>query len=628
MTRVALVVMPFAAEDGPALGASLLRAALIRNGVECELMYLNLKFASLLGLARYRAIDSLPSLLLGEWIFAPSVFGDALPPADEYVRDILKEDPLTLDALLALRRTAADFLVAHAEEVDWSRYDVVGFSSSFQQNLASVALARLIRERFPRIRMVMGGANCESDMGLAILEQFPHLDAVASGESDESFPRLIAEWAADRVGTGIPGISVRTPSGIRANSTPRPVTDLDALPIPDFHDFYEQLRESGLDIRPSATHLRMETSRGCWWGERAHCTFCGLNGGTMAFRRKSTPRVLAELAELSRYPTRSVLAADNILDEKGYENLLPELVRGKNRMRLFFEIKSSVTREQVALMSAAGIWRIQPGIESLGTDVLGRMRKGTRGIDNIALLKWSTQEDIALTWNWLCGFPGEHPEDHARMAALLRQLAHLQPPTGLFEVQVHRFAPFHTDPIGRGIGPIRAARPYRHIYALPDDTIERIAYYFERSEAFQPPETIRQLADAITSWRMSATRGDEILIALDSPDATRIRDGRSCRSAATHLLKGFERDLHRACDGARRPEEIAEELNSSTETVLKAAAGLEERGLLLALDGRLLALAVNVPHAEGDPDHQLDVESEISRARAKALFQRGSEGMP
>ena len=38
-----------------------------------------------------------------------------------------------------------------------------------------------------------------------------------------------------------------------------------------------------------------ETSRGCWWGERMHCTFCGLNGATMSYRSKSPRRAVDEL---------------------------------------------------------------------------------------------------------------------------------------------------------------------------------------------------------------------------------------------------------------------------------------------------------------------------------------------
>lgn len=40
-----------------------------------------------------------------------------------------------------------------------------------------------------------------------------------------------------------------------------------------------------------ASLLVLEGARGCWWGEKHHCTFCGLNGSLMKFRSKP-PKVL------------------------------------------------------------------------------------------------------------------------------------------------------------------------------------------------------------------------------------------------------------------------------------------------------------------------------------------------
>ena len=75
-------------------------------------------------------------------------------------------------------------------------------------------------------------------------------------------------------------------------------------PIPDYRDFFEQFERSrfGRGWQPS---VFVETSRGCWWGERMHCTFCGLNGATMTYRSKSAPRALAELTHLADDATRS-----------------------------------------------------------------------------------------------------------------------------------------------------------------------------------------------------------------------------------------------------------------------------------------------------------------------------------
>ena len=46
---------------------------------------------------------------------------------------------------------------------------VVGFSSTFQQNTASFALARRLKQRYPGIVTVFGGANFDGEMGLELV---------------------------------------------------------------------------------------------------------------------------------------------------------------------------------------------------------------------------------------------------------------------------------------------------------------------------------------------------------------------------------------------------------------------------------------------------------------------------
>src|SRR3712207_7222676 len=43
----------------------------------------------------------------------------------------------------------------------WHEVDVVGFSSTYQQNAASFALARRLKQRYPAIVTVFGGANLD-----------------------------------------------------------------------------------------------------------------------------------------------------------------------------------------------------------------------------------------------------------------------------------------------------------------------------------------------------------------------------------------------------------------------------------------------------------------------------------
>ena len=76
---------------------------------------------------------------------------------------------------------------------------------------------------------------------------------------------------------------------------------MDEIPTPRFDEYFERLAKTVFASEVMReVRLPYETSRGCWWGAKSHCTFCGLNGTTMAFRSKSGDRVVGELTALAR----------------------------------------------------------------------------------------------------------------------------------------------------------------------------------------------------------------------------------------------------------------------------------------------------------------------------------------
>ena len=118
------------------------------------------------------------------------------------------------------------------------------------------------------------------------------------------------------------GATTRRPVQARATYlTPAPAATMDELPYPNFDDYFAQAETYQL-LDHMKVMLPFETSRGCWWGERHHCTFCGLNGMTMKFRHKSSARAIDELKYLvSRYGNRIryLAAADNILPNELFQ---------------------------------------------------------------------------------------------------------------------------------------------------------------------------------------------------------------------------------------------------------------------------------------------------------------------
>ena len=155
-------------------------------------------------------------------------------------------------------------------------------------------------------------------------------------------------------------------------------------------------------------HVVVETSRGCWWGAKHHCTFCGLNGDTMAFRSKSPARAFDEIDGLTRrHGIDKVGCVDNILDMDYVATLFPQLAASGLQLELFYEVKSNLRYDQLLTLRHGGMRQIQPGIESFSDQVLQLMDKGVTGLQNIQLLRWSEELGIDCAWNLLAGFPGE-----------------------------------------------------------------------------------------------------------------------------------------------------------------------------------------------------------------------------
>ncbi len=259
--------------------------------------------------------------------------------------------------------------------------------------------------------------------------------------------------------------------------------DLDTLEPPDYADYFDfraRLGRDGFSLAPFHC-LPFEASRGCWWGEKNHCTFCGLNNEGMAFRRKTPARVVAELTLLAqRHDTTTFMAADNILDFRAFQGLLPALAAAPLDFDIFVELKTNLRRAHVEQLRRAGITWVQPGIESFSDHVLQLMRKGVSALQNVQTLKWLTEFGIRPSYNVLVGFPGETDDDYEALLACMQRLYHLPPP-GLEAnlVQVQRFAPFHFDSDACGIGAIRGASFYDHLIPPSVAAKEDYAYFFE-----------------------------------------------------------------------------------------------------------------------------------------------------
>ncbi|HID23562.1 MAG TPA: RiPP maturation radical SAM protein 1, partial [Planctomycetaceae bacterium] len=507
-----------------------------RRGLGCDIAYLNFDFAERIGEELYTWVaDCFAFVLGGERLFALDLF-DGLPDAEAFYRQVLlPADPdMSRDdfrCYQSLERHVGGFLDQAVAAVDWSQYAVVGFSVSFQQTLVSLALARRIKRTAPDVKIVLGGAACEGPMGVELMRQFPQVDFVFLGEADETFPAFVEAVLAGRTPVCPPGLVARE----RAPDSPGSsmlldadrfasamVDRLDDLPYPDFDDYFVRLRDSSLreEIEPM---FFFETARGCWWGQKHHCAFCGLNGGTMRYRSKSAARACDELISLAkRYPVRRACAADNILDFRYFSTLLPMLRDVGLNLSFIYEVKPNLTRRQVQSLLRAGLRGVQLGIETFSTRILRQIHKGATALQNLRTLKWFTEAAAEVEWNLLYGFPDEDPDEYRPLAELLPSLFHLAPPVAVGRVRPDRFSPYFQWPERYGIKNLRPHRAFRFVYPFDEDVLRRIAYYheFEYADGREPLRYAAPVVEAAQQWQQLA--GTVILRFFDRADGTLI----------------------------------------------------------------------------------------------------------
>ena len=599
--------MPFSNLRWPNLGPSLLKAALARRGIGCDLAYFNFDFAERVGIDKYNWIaDCFAFVLGGERLFAKHYFSDQLPDDDSYFREVLlHSDRGFTDRdrtdYESLERQVEPFLVDCVASVDWTAYAVVGFAASFQQTMPSLCLARRIKQINPDLKIVFGGAACEGEMGIELLRQFGPLDYVFLGEADLTFPPVVEEILAGKTPHLPPGVFGRESDDVAPDPALFMTRDMDGLPYPDFDDYFARAERSplGNDIH---SLLFFETSRGCWWGQKHHCKFCGLNGGTLTYRRKTPARAVDELQYLvTRHGIHQACSADNILDWRYFDTFLPILKDAKIDLDFVYEMKTNITRAKVETLLAAGLGAAQLGIETFITPLLKMIGKGANALQNLQTLKWFSEPDIEVKWNMLYGFPGENPDDYGDLAELIPSLVHLAPPIAVGRVRMDRFAPYFENPAVNGMINARPNRAFKYVYPFADESLRRLAYYFDYDYA-DGRNPIDYAADALTAIeRWQRLKGTVTLRQWDRPDGVLIiTDTRPLAATFQRRLTGLARELYLYCDTGRSLKGIVDfaversENEPADETSIKRR--LEEwidHRLMVRLDDRYLSLALS-----------------------------------
>ncbi len=601
---VALVSMPSLSARHPSFQLALLKPLLESAGIPAQQFSLFMYLGTQVGWRLAENLADVWPCLVGEWIWSKSAFGDQANAEDDnffasyagLFETICDRAGCTLEDIRRLRDVGApEFIEFCLNAVEWSRFGLIGFTVVFQQLVASLALARALKQRYPNIPIIMGGASLEDDIADEIMRNCPQIDYVHCGDAEISFPEMVRRLYSGRSMEGLPGIMWRDEQGsVRYGGRAPNFMDMNRTPLPDFDEYFYARQAGGYEKSDAVQELLVpfEAARGCWWGEKNHCTFCGLNRSGMEFRAKDPDKVLEQLEALSRrYGQFYFNAIDNIMAPEYVEKLFGRLSAANSDLCIHYEIRPNFSRSQLGRLRRSGLFSVQPGIESLSTNILKIMRKHSTGMRNVELIKWCTYYGINALYNILCRFPGETEEDYRVQSEIASKITHLQPPYAIVKARADRGSPMYTEPATQSISGLAPARCYQYIFPKTFD-LRRISYYFDHKMANTvDDDTYEELFGRVGAWQAGWNSANRPFLKYRKAwHSIAIFDGRQPQ-VVTHSYHDNAAALYEYCAEARTPRDI--EANFGNDAwIQEALSDFVSKDLMLDLDGRYLSLAL------------------------------------
>jgi ribosomal peptide maturation radical SAM protein 1 len=603
--RITLVNMPWQMVSWPSLALSTLDTVLVGLGHQVTQLYENLRLiesctepgAALTPVDCLSILDEGYPYGVGEWTFASALYAPGWRQS-EFTEFLRSNGFGAIDAAVAMHRAAPAFVAEAADRVLAGDPELVGLSSTFEQNIPSLALARVLKQRRPDLPIVLGGGNCDDAMGAALHRNFSDIDFVVRGEGERPVAELLEALAGDRPFSAVTGLCWRDERGRHVENPYVPVgTPGPALPIANVRPYFEQIHDSPARPWIDDIYLRLETSRGCWWGEKRQCTFCGLNGGTMSFRSKPPERAWEEISRaVTEFGILDITLTDNILDPAYLHTLLPRLAETDWDLRIFYEVKSNLKPAEMATLAAAGVVSVQPGIESLAAGPLSIMDKGTTGAAQVRALRLFREHGIFPSWNYLFGFPGEDWErDYRPVIDQMPALVHLPPPDNTNRVMLDRFSPLYLRPELGIEGPHRTAPWLAIVYDLPEDELAGLAYQFTYEPRGIDDARGGELREAVRVWQEGYERSS--LTSRVTDTAVVIVDRRQGWPRRDHTLRGTAAALYLTLSRHLSLPAIVAALragghNPGPDVVGEQLAAWRRDGLVFEDDGVWVALAL------------------------------------
>ena len=303
---------------------------------------------------------------------------------------------------------------------------VVGLSCMTPTIISGHNIATLIKDFFPEIIVVVGGAH-SSAMPHETLLEFPNFDLVVNQEGEITFAEVLARAASNESLEDIAGTTRRDGESIITLPPRDFIKNLDDVPFPARELYHGQGQLAGHSSRGFSNSLRTTeifTSRGCPY----QCTFCAIVATfNRSLRFRSMENVSEEIRHVKeRYDIQHFVIADDTFGlKKGRLESLCEVFDKLQVSSWSCDTRIDVVdKRSLRLMKDSGCTKIAFGVET-GSQRIADLNKKNISLENVEpVIRWANEIGIRhIEANFIIGsHPDETIEDLEATRKLIREL--------------------------------------------------------------------------------------------------------------------------------------------------------------------------------------------------------------
>lgn len=319
--------------------------------------------------------------------------------------------------------------------------DIVGFTSVTSSFMNAYYLAEAIKQQTPQIKIVFGGVHV-SALRSKILEKFPAIDFVITGEGEKAF----ADLATGAQPQTIQGLVFRHGLNICENDLRTDLCDLDSLPFPAYHTLegFPKRFEGALFNYPKFPVATIISSRGCVY----QCSYCDRSVYRQSFRFNSAEYLYAQMHFLKKdFRIRHIFFYDDQFTFNRERIVkLCQLLK-KNPLGITFNCAAHVGHlddELLKLLKSAGCWMVSIGIESGAPEILARHKTKVDFASMKTTVEKIQKAGLRAKGLFMMGLPGETEKTIQTTSSFINELK-------LDDMNMTKFTPFPGSPIYQNI---------------------------------------------------------------------------------------------------------------------------------------------------------------------------------